>query len=162
MTKDLFLKMKAYAIAKNKLESYVVLKEDERGRYIEWAFKDGAPHDNRCLSWYDSWQPKALERNGHDLDAWKNRLKPVGCIYELNEFACNRAKKEGEEHCSAGHPCKKCFTTRTYNWTYEEPVKCACWYLEKIDYNAFSDAIEKAAKLIDAYNKLVNDEKNNK
>lgn len=162
MTEDLFLKMKAYAIAKNKLESYVVLKEDEQGRYIEYAFKEGAPHDNRCLSWYDSWQPKALERNGHDLDAWKNRLKPVNRIYELSEFACNNSEKEGEEHCSAGHPCKKCFENRSYDWTYEEPVKCACWYLYEIDYNAFSEAIEKAAKLIDTYNKLVNDEKSNK
>ena len=36
------------------LDKYVILKQDEKGRYIEYAFKEGAPKDNRCLSWYDN------------------------------------------------------------------------------------------------------------
>ena len=45
------------------IDSIVVLKKDDKGYYIEYAFKEGAPHDNRCLSWYDSYQPEAYIRN---------------------------------------------------------------------------------------------------
>ena len=45
------------------IDTIVVLKKDDKGYYIEYAFKEGAPHDNRCLSWYDSYQPEAYIRN---------------------------------------------------------------------------------------------------
>ena len=47
MTQDEYMKLRAYAIATGKLDRFVVLKEDENGRYIEYAFQEGAPHDNR-------------------------------------------------------------------------------------------------------------------
>ena len=35
-----------------------------------------------------------------------------------------------EDHiCRVGHPAKKCRKVQCKNWTYEEPVKCACWKL---------------------------------
>ena len=46
------------------IDAIVVLKKDDKGYYIEYAFKEGAPHDNRCLSWYDSYQEEAYIRNG--------------------------------------------------------------------------------------------------
>ena len=125
-----FIKYKAYATVTNRLDKYVFLKEDENGRYIEYAFIDGAPHDNRCLSWYDKLQPKALERNHHKQSEWK--LREVGELYELSEFCCGHQDKEGDEHCSAGHPCKKCVEDFAKHWTYDETVKCACWYLHKL------------------------------
>ena len=48
---------------KGDIDKYVILCEDEQGRYIKYAFIDGEPHDNRCLSWYDKLQPNALKRN---------------------------------------------------------------------------------------------------
>ena len=62
--------LKAWATATDNLEIFVYLREDENGRYIEYAFIEGAPHDNRCLSWYDKLQPNALRRNGHDISKW--------------------------------------------------------------------------------------------
>ena len=113
-------------------DKYVILKEDENGRYIEYAFTDGAPHDNRCLSWYDKLQPTALERNNHKQDEWK--IREVGKLYELSEFNCGRKNYDGDEHCSAGHPCKKCVEGFAKYWTYDEPVKCACWFLSQCDF----------------------------
>ena len=46
------------------IDTIVILKKDDKGYYIEYAFKEGAPHDNRCLSWYDSYQPEAYRQNG--------------------------------------------------------------------------------------------------
>jgi len=42
--------LKAWATATDNLDRFVYLREDENGRYIEYAFIEGAPHDNRCLS----------------------------------------------------------------------------------------------------------------
>ena len=74
MTEKEHAMLKAYAMATNNLEKFVILKEDDEGRYIEYAFKEGAPHDNRCLSWYDKLQPNALKRNNHDQEDWKKKL----------------------------------------------------------------------------------------
>ena len=46
---------------KGDIDKYVILCEDEQGRYIKYAFIDGEPHDNRCLSWYDKLQPKITD-----------------------------------------------------------------------------------------------------
>lgn len=126
--------MKAYATAIGRLDEFVILKEDENGRYVEYAFKEGAPHDNRCLSWYDKLQPNALKRNDHDVEWWsKNRLRKVGEVYELHHMCCGEdgLDVESPEHCSAGHPRKICIEHGVASdWTYDEPVKCACWLLE--------------------------------
>ena len=49
--KELDLIKKVLSI-KGELDKYVILCEDEQGRYIKYAFIEGEPHDNRCLSWY--------------------------------------------------------------------------------------------------------------
>jgi hypothetical protein len=127
-------KLRAYAIATDTTDKYVVLKEDKLGRYITYAFKDGNPHDCRCLSWYDSLQPNALRRNGHKVEEWK--LHEVDGLYYLHEMSCGNSGKEGDEHCSPGHPCARCLYDgwlKNGKWSYNEPVKCACWLLEPID-----------------------------
>ena len=121
---------------KGDIDKYVILCEDEQGRYIKYAFIDGEPHDNRCLSWYDKLQPNALKRNGHKVNEWK--LHEVGKIYWLNCFTCGCANKEGDSHCSPGNPCKLCLDRHAKHWTYEEPVKCACWFLEEVDFNSIN------------------------
>ena len=81
-------------------DKYVILKEDENGQYIEYAYKEGAPHDNRCLSWYYSLQPNAIRRNneafGHPEESEKEiewrykriKEKYLGKIFELYSFTC--------------------------------------------------------------------------
>ena len=83
-------------------DKYVILKQDDEGTYIEYAFKEGAPHDNRCLSWYYSFQPNAWKRNqlafGHTeeeadqfVKAASERVKTkIGKIYELESLTCGR------------------------------------------------------------------------
>lgn len=134
MTQEEYMKLRAFAIATGNTENFVVLKEDEHGRYIDYAFKEGSPHDNRCLSWYDSFQPNALTRNEHDHDDWKKTsMHEVGKIYELGMFSCGQENSEGQAHCSPGHPSQKCREVWAKYWTYEEPVKCACWFLKTVD-----------------------------
>lgn len=150
---------------RNELKKYVILKKDDEGYYIEYAFTDGAPHDNRCLDWYHSYQPEAYTKNkwfeGLTKEAREKRLadikadreKKVGKIYRLYSFTCGgeenpeeqveRAQKAyieyhaddpdygpfvPEDHiCKVGCPAKAC--TWNSNWSYENPVKCACWHL---------------------------------
>lgn len=148
------------------IDSIVVLKKDDKGYYIEYAFKEGAPHDNRCLSWYDSYQEKAYIHNGwveglSEEDARK-RLDEihkecdakVGKVFHLTSFTCGYEEDENrqlsskfkvwsefhkdepfilEDHiCKVGCPAKACQWVRNsaFPWTYENPVKCACWKLE--------------------------------
>ena len=152
------------------IDTIVILKKDDKGYYIEYAFKEGAPHDNRCLSWYDSYQPEAYIRNGWftsndgvDLpeDETQKRLnqirqareEKIGKVFRLSSFTCgheenpeesNRRNKESwekyhpneeyipENHvCRPGCPSKNCLLNGICSkyWTYENPVKCACWYL---------------------------------
>lgn len=119
------------------LDQYVILKEDEKGRYIEYAFKEGAPKDNRCLSWYDKPHPKARVRNGYKADY---PIHEVGKIYQLGLFSCGHQNLKGDEHCSAGHPKLKCVVEGcAHDWTYEEPVKCACWYLTSTNIETIED-----------------------
>lgn len=119
------------------LDKYVILKQDEKGRYIEYAFKEGAPKDNRCLSWYDKPHPKARVRNGYRIDY---PIHEVGKIYQLGLFSCGHENLTGDDHCSAGHPKLKCLVEGcARDWTYEEPVKCACWHLTSTDIETIED-----------------------
>ncbi len=150
------------------IDTIVVLKKDDKGYYIEYAFKEGAPHDNRCLSWYDSFQEDAYRRNGWfktqdgtDLpdDETKKRLDQihqerdakVGKVFRLSSFTCGYEEDEKnqlidsekswnefhkdepfipEDHiCKVGCPAKCCDWWKS-QWTYESPVKCACWFLK--------------------------------
>lgn len=147
------------------IDTIVVLKKDDKGYYIEYAFKDGAPHDNRCLSWYDSYQEEAYIQNGwvkglSEEDARKRldaiqteREQRIGKVFRLASFSCGHEedpegsmedrKKSWEKYhkdeefipedhiCRAGCPSKNCLLRGncSKNWTYEEPVKCACWFL---------------------------------
>lgn len=115
------------------IDDLVILKRDEQGNYIEYALKEGAPHDNRCLSWYDSFQEEAYIRNGWSKGMIENTRKriedKIGKIFWLGEFSCGHENEEGELHCSAGHPMASCRGLCCKNWTYEQPVKCACWHL---------------------------------
>lgn len=115
-------------------DKFVELCEDEQGRYIRYVFKDGAPKNNRCLSWYDKLQPAALKRNGHDVEEWSKHLSKVGDIFYLGQMTCSGYDKEGHEHCEPGCPSEKCrknIASLKY-WTPEEPVKCACWILDAL------------------------------
>ena len=158
------------------IDTIVVLKKDDKGYYIEYAFKEGAPHDNRCLSWYDSYQPEAYRKNGwfktqdgNDLpdEETQKRLdmireereKKIGKVFRLSSFSCGFEEDEKnqliesekdwnefhkdedgnpepfipEDHiCKVGCPAKGCWwvSVRALPWTYESPVKCACWHLK--------------------------------
>lgn len=148
------------------IDSIVVLKKDNKGYYIEYAFKEGAPHDNRCLSWYDSYQEKAYIHNGwveglSEEDTQKRldeirqkREKKIGKVFRLASFTCGYEEDEKnqliehekawneyhkdepfipENHiCKVGCPAKACqwVKNRVFPWTYENPVKCACWVLD--------------------------------
>lgn len=183
-TKENLKKLKVYATITNTLKDYVYLREDDKGKYIEYAFIEGAPHDNRCLSWYDSYQEKAYIRNGwvdnlseeekrKHLDIIKKkRDERVGQIFELSSFTCGceeypeeslnesmRTWKEfhsdepfvPENHiCKVGCPAPICLKDNAKNWTYEEPVKCGCWYLCEIDMPTHvSISIDTAIKLFE-------------
>ena len=141
------------------LHKYVILKKDEKGFYIEYAFCEGAPHDNRCLDWYHSYQPEARRRNGNWDDELlkiheKHLNEDIGKLYYLSSFTCGgeenpesqieRRRKAFEEWhpgeefipednvCKVGKPCPRCLKYNCPNWTYEEPVKCACWSLNEV------------------------------
>jgi len=96
------------------IDTIVILKKDDKGYYIEYAFKEGAPHDNRCLSWYDSYQPEAYRKNGwfktqdgNDLpdEETQKRLdmireereKKIGKVFRLSSFTCGY--EETEKNC---------------------------------------------------------------
>ena len=183
-TEEILKKLKFIAILYNELDKYVYLREDDKGKYIEYAFQEGVPHDNRCLSWYDSYQENAYIRNGwtknlseEEKEKYlnvikKNRNDRVGEIFELSSFTCGseenveerlkESKKAWEEYhpgkpfiaedhiCKVGCPAKKCRDLQCKHWTYEEPVKCACWYLnEPIIPKYVSIPIEIAMELKD-------------
>ena len=122
---------------KNELDKYVILREDENGkRYIEYAFQEGAPINNDCLSWYDKFQPKALKRNKHDFDKWKNTiLKKPNHIYYLSKFNCGNdtLNYDNVYHCDVGSPSKECLMKIAKKWSYDEPIKCACWVLSNVN-----------------------------
>jgi hypothetical protein len=176
-------KIKFAAELDGELDKYVYLKKDEKGFYIEYAFKDGAPHDNRCLSWYYSYQETAFIRNKwtEGLSEYaereylnsikRERESKIGELFRLSSFTCGfeenpdgrleNTKKEWEERhvspfvpedhiCKVGCPAKKCKELICKDWTYEEPVKCACWELdEPVVPNQIMIPIDLAMKLYD-------------
>lgn len=191
MDREEFIKRKAHAIITKTLDDYVILRKDEQGYYIEYAFQEGAPHDNRCLSWYDSYQENAYIRNGwvkglseedkkKRLDALKKKIDvKVGQLFRLVSYTCGfeeylerrlEESKESwenyhpdepfvpEDHiCKVGNPAKKCRSVQCKNWTYKEPVKCACWNLNKIegDPDNLGIHISQDKEFIDLLEKLM-------
>jgi len=115
MTQEDIEKIRFAAELNGELDKYVYLREDADGKYIEYAFIEGAPHDNRCLSWYDSYQEEAYIRNKwvkglSDTETKKrlaaikkNRDDRVGGLFRLSSFTCGyeenkeRKLKEAEE-----------------------------------------------------------------
>lgn len=145
-------RFQAYLRVDGKLNSYVYLREDEKGRYIEYAFKEGAPHDNRCLSWYAKSHPTYSERHGGWPTPEMNYgLQEVDKIYKLTAFDCGRSFLVPEERCTPGSPWKGCGWAK--DWLYEEPAKCACWYLEKVNEDDVSFTLR--AEQIDDYIKVL-------
>lgn len=114
-------KIKFAAMLSNTLHKYVYLKKDENGYYVEYAFLTGAPHDNRCLSWYDSYQEEAYIRNGwvEGLSDEKKSLRlssikkkidnKIGNLFLLSNFTCGyedygeSSLKESEESWKKYH-----------------------------------------------------------
>ena len=100
MTQEELEKIRFAAELNGELDEYVYLREDAEGKYIEYAFIEGAPHDNRCLSWYDSYQEEAYIRNkwveGLSDEDKKKRLdsikkdrdSKVGQLFRLSSFTC--------------------------------------------------------------------------
>ena len=167
MTAEDIEKIKISAILSGDIDKYVYLRKDEQGFYVEYAFKEGAPHDNRCLSWYDSYQEHAYTRNkwfeGLTEEETRKRLSiiksqresKIGQLFELHSFTCgfeeylDERLKESEETwkeyhnedgpfipedhiCKVGKPATLCRECQCRYWTYEEPVKCACWVLRAV------------------------------
>ncbi len=112
------------------LKDFVVLKEDENGRYIEYAFVIGTPEHNRCLSWYAKLQPNALKRSGHDPEKWK--LQELNHIYQASQWTCG-----GRCVFGSGENIHKCSPSAAKHWTYEEPIKHCCWGLKLVDFDNF-------------------------
>ena len=108
MTQEELEKIRFAAELNGELDEYVYLREDSEGKYIEYAFIEGAPHDNRCLSWYDSYQEEAYIRNGwgegfleEDRKSYlasikKDRDEKVGSLFRLSSFTCGY--EENQEH----------------------------------------------------------------
>lgn len=90
------------------LEDFVYLYKDDQGYYVKYALIPGFPKNNRCLSKYT----KYCECNK---------------IYYLDNFTCS-----GNSGCRVGKPKLGCLHPDE-NWTVENPGKCACYYLNKID-----------------------------
>ena len=105
-------KLRFYAKYNNKEKQFVWLRKDEKGYYIEYAFTEGAPHDNRCLSWYDSYQENAYRRNGWLKDGSTDKPLPIerqqeildnirkkreariGQLFRLTSFTCGYEEYE--------------------------------------------------------------------
>ena len=89
------------------------------------------------------------------------RLSSFSCGYEEYEESSLKESEErwkeyhenepfiAENHiCKVGHPAPKCRECQCKNWTYKEPVKCACWCLRKVDVpTKIMIPIEDAMKL---------------
>lgn len=133
-TKKELKRLRLEATLYNKLKKYVYLREDEKGRYIEYAFINETPHDNRCLSWYDKPHPRTLGNKPYNytkenIEKSIKHLHKVGELYELGAYTCGNENKEGDEKCCVGCPKKGCL--HAHDWSYDEPIKCACWVLKE-------------------------------
>lgn len=129
-----------YIEVTGKEDKYGILCKDDDGYYVRYAFRDGCPEDCRCLSWYDKPQYNAYKRNGWDDEHIKDTVEriesKVGEIRYLGKFCCASDNIDDKERlCRPGHPSKACLEYgNCCCWSYDEPKKCACWYLgEKLD-----------------------------
>ena len=133
ISKERLDRLKAILKAKGLLEEYVILRERSDGRrYIEYAFRDGSPEENECLSWHIQPHPKTKERydREHDglIELWKCSDFMVGHICRLSANVCGP-----DSGCKIGKPAQKCLENGLCpHWTKEEPVKCACWDLDPV------------------------------
>jgi len=115
-------------------ENFVYLRKDENGKlYLEYAFIEGYPENNDCLSQYVK---------GQEDDGFINQ-KEVDKIYSLSAFTCgNEHQEDPDRVCKPGQRPKNCafWEHGGYDcgWTYENPVKCACWDLEKVNFGTQS------------------------
>ena len=142
---------RAYLKLKNKETDYVWLREDENGRYIEYVFIDGAPEDNRCLSWYVKPHPTYSERH----NGWPTPLinKDVDKIYQIEFYCCGHEKDtDPETRCTPGHPRPACGWHKD-GWRYDEPVKCACYNLMPVNINNVDFTIR--GNELEEYNKIL-------
>ena len=134
-------------VARFKKFQYLCTEEVRKGQFIP-SLKEGV------------FLPKIDKKYNGTPKVWAN----INEIYELNEFACGRQNKEGAERCCAGHPMETCsYITagarkgeKWRDWSYEEPVKCACWDLDEIrDIDNVSIPIDVAVRLFDGIVKLI-------
>lgn len=141
-------------------ENYVILKKDDKGYYIEWAFKEGAPHVNRCIDWYSSYQENAYIRNGWYknlseektklfLEAEKNKIDAkVGKIFRLTSFTCGgeeNPKEQIERHKESwleSHSDSEGFVPENYLCKVGCPAK-ACRELQ-CKYWTYSEPVKCA------------------
>ena len=105
LTEQELEKVRFYAAYNNTLDKYVYLRKDNLGYYLEYAFIPGAPHDNRCIDWYSSYQEEAYIRNGWVESEGEARLErlnlirygideKVNQIFYLQSFTCGYEEDE--------------------------------------------------------------------
>ena len=138
--------VKRVLASRNLLKEYVILHENKYGRrFVMYAFTDGAPDNNDCLSWYFQPHPKLFKTfpysNGW-LKPWEHEKIEIGHIYKLQYFTCGH-HKEGDGSCMPGKIRKECGVTITSGWTYDEPKKCACYNLEYCEDDEFDFCLSK-------------------
>lgn len=130
--------LKIVAEVNNLLDKLVYLRKDEKGYYIEYAFEEGAPHDNRCLSWY--------VKGYTEYNKTIHLSKEINKIYFLNNFTCGYEETTNE--CMVGKPKKGC--NYPPDWNYKNPKKCACWDLELLEnkLDKLSISFQNISKLL--------------
>lgn len=145
---DIELLKEALILSRNEkdLSRYVYLREDEKGKYIEYVLLEGAPHDNRCLSKYVTGD---MDMRGREVDR----------IYELSSFTCGGEGRE-EGGCKVGKPNPNCSYWKP-DWSCEHPKKCACWTLDRpLDLSALR--VPLTADEIRKLTLMLNDNRNNR
>lgn len=119
----------------------VLLEEADGSRRVAYAFRDGAPEECDCLSWYAKPHPKAWAARWEigwkspedSVEFGMSRLLPAGRLYRLVAMDCGMSGCPDESRrCRPGHPAPRCMGFQAEGWTHEEPVKCACWNLEPL------------------------------
>lgn len=141
-TEEELQKIKVAATLDGTLDEYVYLCEDEQGMYVKYAFKEGAPHDNRCLSWYDSYQENAYIRNGWFSSCTdeerekcleiikKKRMERVGGLFEISSFTCGYEEhqeeriKESEKNWALLHDGDEPFVPEDHICKVGKPARC--------------------------------------
>lgn len=147
MTNEELKLLEKWATIYNHRNDFVWLREDEFGKYLEYVFNDGVPHNNRCLHQH------VIGRSPSEKDSIPiTNLPQINEVYRLDEYCCHRSHLSADDpnYCAAGHPCKSCLTNMAYNWTEEYPGYCACWDLTKTQITDYYINITD----IDKFNKI--------